>query len=158
MRSIRLPVCRLLNFYFLICVWSCRNNGTNYPGESKKLLDLEREAITREFQNDTAFLSSIMDSTFIELTKKGTKNKHEVLKTIYRNNIENRQSKISLDSFLLEDSIVHLYGNTAVVTFILHTFRKNDDSLFERRTRFYDVWVKRDEKWKAVTWQASPVE
>ena len=136
----------------------CNDNGIDYSKESGKLLELEREAITREFQNDTAFLSSIMDSTFIELSKNGIKNKHEVLKSIYQNNKDNQQNNILLDSFLLDDPVIHLYDNAAVVTFVMHTFRRKVDSLFERRTRFYDVWVKRDDKWKAVTWQASPVD
>lgn len=99
-----------------------------------------------------------MDSTFIELSPKGLKNKHEVLKTIYQNNIDNQQKNILLDSFLLEAPVVHVYDKAAVVTFIMHTFRKKMDSVYQRRTRFYDVWVKRGEQWKAVTWQASPVE
>jgi hypothetical protein len=99
-----------------------------------------------------------MDSTFIELSNDKIKNKHEVLVTIYKNNISNLEKKVSLDSFRLEEPIVHVYGNAAVVTFIMHTFRKKGDSLLERRTRFYDVWVKRGVQWKAVTWQASPIQ
>ncbi len=147
-----------LTFSFLMLLPGCNDNGMDYTKESGELLKLEREAIKREFQNDTAFLSSIMDSTFIELSKNGIKNKHEVLKTIYQNNVDNQQKNILLDSFLLDDPVIHLYENTAVVTFIMHTFRRKVDSTFDRRTRFYDVWVKRDDKWKAVTWQASPVE
>jgi len=140
-----------------ICLWGCNPNTTNSPDEVNKLLNLEKEAIEKEFQNDTTFLSSVMDTTFIELSKDTIKNKHEVLKTIYQDNINRLENKISLDSFRLEEPIVHLYGNSSVVTFVLHTFRKKEDSLFERRTRFYDVWVKRGSQWKAVTWQASPL-
>ncbi len=130
----------------------------NYSIESKKLLDLEQEAITREFKNDTTFLSSIMDTTFIELSKEKIKNKHEVLKTIHSNNMRNISYKITLDTFVLEDPVVHLYNNSAVVTFIVHTFRKKEQIPFESRTRFYDVWVKRNSEWKAVSWQASSIE
>ena len=138
-----------------ICVLSCINSSSNTHIETQKLLDLEREAIKREFLNDTAFLSSVMDTTFIELSKDRIKNKHEVLETIFYNNIQN---KVLLDSFLLENPVVHLYENSAVVTFIMHTFKHNNDSVIERRTRFYDVWVKRGEEWKAVTWQGSSVD
>ena len=141
-----------------ICILSCNNSSSNIQVETQKLLDLEREAIKREFQNDTAFLSSVMDTTFIELSKDGIKNKHEVLKTIFKNNIENKENQVLLDSFLLENPVVHLYENSAVVTFIMHTFNRSNDSAFERRTRFYDVWVKRGDQWKAVTWQASSVD
>lgn len=134
-------------------------NDSQFPGESTVLLDLEREAITREFKNDTTFLSSIMDSTFIELAGVRLKNKHQVLKTIFEANISNQRKGILLDSFRLEDPVVHLYDdNAAVVTFIMHTFRNKNGSHFERRTRFYDVWVRRGDAWKAVTWQASSVD
>jgi len=140
-----------------ICLWSCNSITTSSPDEDKKLLNLENEAIEREFQNDTTFLSSLMDSTFIELSKDKIKDKHDVLKTIFQDNIYKLENKISLDSFRLEEPIVHAYGNASIVTFILHTFRKKGDSAYERRTRFYDVWVKRQEQWKAVTWQATPL-
>ena len=142
---------------FLTCLWSCNPNPTSSSNEVKKLLDLEHEAIEKEFQNDTTFLSSIMDSTFIELSEDSVKNKSEVLKTIFQDNIHKLENKISLDSFRLEEPIVHVYGDASVVTFILHTFRKKEDSLFQRRTRFYDVWVKRQGEWKAVTWQGTPL-
>ena len=141
----------------LISLWSCNSQKANFPDETTKLLNLEKEAIEKEFQNDTIFLSSIMDTTFIELSGDKIKNKHEVLNAIFQNNLRNLQSKISLDSFRLEEPLVHVYGNASVVTFILHTFRKKQDSLFERRTRFYDVWIKRGNQWKAVTWQSSPL-
>ena len=143
--------------WVLIWLWSCNPKTENSPDEANKLLNLEKEAIAKEFQNDTTFLSSIMDATFIELSKDKLKNKHEVLATIFQNNINNLKNKVLLDSFQLEEPIVNLYGNAAVVTFIIHTFRKKEDSLFESRTRFYDVWVKRGTQWKAVTWQGSPL-
>jgi hypothetical protein len=139
------------------CFLSCNPESTSSPDGANELLKLEKEAIEKEFQNDTTFLSSIMDTTFIELSGDTIKNKHEVLKTIFQDNLHNLESKISLDSFRLEEPIVHIYGDASVVTFVLHTFRKKQDSLFERRTRFYDVWIKRGGQWKAVTWQASPL-
>jgi hypothetical protein len=153
--------CRFLQTILAIvaitCIWGCKTETTGSSDEVNILLNLEKEAIEREFQSDTAFLSSIMDSTFIELSQDKIKNKHEVLKTMVQDNISRLENKISLDSFRLEYPIVNLYDDASVVTFILHTFRKKEDSLFQRRTRFYDVWVKREGEWKAVTWQATPL-
>lgn len=148
----------LVIFLFPLTLFSCFSNPSNDPVVAKQLLELEREAITREFKNDTAFLSSIMDTSFIELARDKIKNKHEVLKTIHADNIANANNKIVRDSFVLEDPVVHVYDKTAVVTFIMHTYNKKDQIPFERRTRFYDVWVKRDNKWMAITWQGSAVE
>src|SRR6185503_5206236 len=143
---------------FLICLCNCHTKATHSSNEAENLLNLEKEAIEREFQNDTSFLSSLMDTTFIELSKDKIKDRHAVLRTIFQDNLDKVKNKISLDSFRLEEPIIHLYDNTAVVTFILHTFRKKEDSLYQRRTRFYDVWVKRGTQWKAVTWQGTLIE
>jgi c-di-AMP phosphodiesterase-like protein len=147
----------LIPIGILLFFWSCSTNASNSTDEIDQLLNLEREAIENEFKNDTSFLSSIMDTTFIELSKDKIKNKHEVLRTIFQDNLDKIENEISLDSFRMEEPVVHLYQSTAVVTFILHTFRKKQDSLFQRSTRFYDVWIKRESQWKAVTWQASPL-
>ncbi|RYY88354.1 MAG: nuclear transport factor 2 family protein [Chitinophagaceae bacterium] len=148
-----------ISFYFfpLLGLNGCGSQNNDAQMEARKLFELERKAIDREFQNDTTYLSSIMDATFIELSKGAVKNKHDVLKTIYLDNVSRKQNGIVRDSFLLKDSIIHLYGNSAVVTFIMQTFNKKGDSSFTKRTRFYDVWVKRDDAWKAVTWQGTPV-
>ena len=137
---------------------SCNDDNTDNLSESQQLFALERQAIHREFQNDTSYLSSIMDSTFIELSKGKIKNKHDVLRTIYKDNVANQQNQIKRDSFLLKDSVIHLYGNTAVITFIMQTFNKKGYSSFTTRTRFYDVWVKRKNDWKAIAWQGSPAD
>lgn len=141
----------------LVSLSGCNTEEVSSPNEVENLLNLEKEAIEREFQNDTLFLSSLMDTTFIELSKDKIKNRHDVLRTIHQDNLDKIENGISLDSFRLEEPIVHLYDNTAVVTFILRTFRKKQDSSYQRRTRFYDVWVKRGTQWKAVTWQGTPL-
>ncbi len=153
-KQILITVCFLTVVFF-----SCINkNEIDASDESQHLFALERQAISREFQNDTAYLSSIMDSTFIEISKTTIKNKHEVLRTIYLDNVSRQRNGIKRDSFLLKDSIIHLYPNTAVITFVMQTFNKKGDSSFTRRTRFYDVWVKRNNEWKAIAWQGTPVE
>lgn len=148
--------CQTAILFIALVFAGCSSREADPLVEKQRLLDLETEAIAREFKNDTAFLSSVMDTTFIELSKDTIKDKHEVLRTIYANNMENSKNGSTVDSFVLEHPVVHLYGNTAVVTFIMHTFRRKES--LERRTRFYDVWVKRDNKWMAVSWQASSVE
>ena len=149
---------RILSMSFLtFCFQACQDH-TPADTTAKELMDLEMLAITREFQNDTAFLSSLMDSTFIELNNGMIRNKHDVLRTIYQDNIDRIKESIVRDSFKLEEPVVHVYGDAAVVSFIIHTYNKKTDSTFERKTRFYDVWVKRGKNWKAVTWQGTPVD
>lgn len=98
-----------------------------------------------------------MDSTFIEISEAGVKNKKEDLLAMYDNIDQRIKNGIVIDSFKLEDDVINLYSNSAVVTFIVHTYRHRNDTLVERKTRFYDVWIKRGDKWKAVSAQGTPV-
>ena len=144
-------------FIFLAST-GCNNHYKSSQDISITLLELERKALEREFKNDTSFLSSIMDSTFMELSKSDLKNKHEVLQTIFKDNLQNEKNKLVRDSFQLQEPVVNSYGDAAVVTFILKTFNKKNDSSFTKHTRFYDVWIKRGDEWKAITWQGSPLD
>jgi hypothetical protein len=81
-----------------------------------------------------------MDSTFISISEDGIKNKQADLLSIYTSIDERIKKGIVIDSFRLEDEVVNIYSNTAIVTFIVHTYRHQNDSLIERKTRFYDVW------------------
>jgi hypothetical protein len=121
------------------------------------LITLERQWLEKEFVLDTAFISSLLDSTFIDVTETGLKNKNEDLLAMYNNIDRSIKKGIVIDSFKLEDNVVNKYSNSAVVTFIVHTYRHSQDTLFERRTRFYDVWVKRGDQWKAVATQGTPI-
>ena len=141
-----------------IVFFSCTLKSAVSVDDKRQLLDLERAWLEHELALDTAFLASIMDSTFIGISKNGLENKQEDLLSMY-NNIDQRiKNGIVVDSFKLEDEVVNIYGNSAVVTFIVHTYRHSRDSLFERRTRFYDVWTRRSDKWKAVASQGTTIE
>jgi hypothetical protein len=141
-----------------VILFKCSDKTQRADDEKSELLHLEYDWLEKEFELDTAFLSSIIDSTFIGISDSGVKNKQEELTSIY-NNIDQRIKKgIVIDSFRLEDEVVNIYSNSAVVTFIVHTYRHNNDTLIERRTRFYDVWVKRRDKWRAVASQGTPIE
>jgi hypothetical protein len=68
-----------------------------------------------------------------------------------------QQDSIFLDSLKLEDAVVNLYDNSAVVTFVVHTYKKEKGTSTEKRTRFYDVWVNRNGTWKAVSSQGTAI-
>lgn len=131
-------------------------DASNGSSESIKqeLLSLERKWLEAEFILDTAYISTLIDSTFIGISANRISNKQEELKGMYNNISAMRQDSILLDSLKLEDAVVNVYDNSAVVTFIVHTYKKEKGKSTEKRTRFYDVWIKRDGNWKAVSSQA----
>lgn len=126
--------------------------------DKKQLLLLEHKWLEAEFALDTAYLSSVMDSTFIGVSESGIHNKQESLLAMYENISQRIKDSIVIDSFELENPIVNLYQNSAVVTFVIHSHGKNKGVLRERKTRFYDVWIKRENTWRAVASQGTPIE
>ena len=110
----------LLSVCFSALLLSCSNKedapATNDVAE---LLRLEHKGIRSEFSMDTAFLSSIMDSTFMDVGSGEPRNKQQVLQGMYLNARQNREAGTSVDSIRMEDEIVHLYDGAAVVSFVL---------------------------------------
>jgi hypothetical protein len=136
---------------------TAQNKKPTLTSDKEQLLALEYNWLKAEFSLDTAYLSTLMDDSFMGITASGTSNKQEELIDYYQTISQRLKDSIFIDSFRLENTIVNLYGNTAVITLIVHTFRKDKGVPVERRTRFYDVWIKRNGKWKAVASQGTKV-
>ena len=120
-----------------------------------ELLTLERKWLEAEFALDTGYISTLIDSAFMGISANRISNKQEELKGMYDNISAMRKDSIFLDSLKLEDEVVNVYDNSAVVTFIVHTFKKEKGIATEKRTKFYDVWINRNGNWKAVSSQGT---
>ncbi|HUF31160.1 MAG TPA: nuclear transport factor 2 family protein [Gemmatimonadaceae bacterium] len=67
-----------------------------------------------------------------------------------------RSSKRTVDSAKASDLVVRVEGNTAVVTGVYHTTGKDEQAkAYDRKTRFTDVYVKRDGRWQVLTSQGT---
>lgn len=119
---------------------------------------LEKKWVEAEFSLDTVYINNLLDSTFISIQPTQTHNKLQEINGIYENMSTMRKAGVVLNSLKLEDAIVNLYGNTAVVTFISHTYKTEKGKTVEKRMRFYDVWMKRNEQWKALSSQGTVIE
>lgn len=128
-----------------------------FSNDKELLLALEYNWLRAEFSLDTTYLSTLMDDSFMGIGVNGITNKHDELVDYYTTISKRLRDSIFIDSFKLENAVVNLYGNTGVVTFVIHTFRKEKGVAAERKTRFYDVWIKRNGKWKAVASQGTKV-
>ena len=138
----------------LITISGCVKEQPDHHVDKEQLLELEKQWFENEFLPDTAFLASIMDSTFICITEGGVMNKAENLKNIHKNSVFRLKNDIVIDSFRLENVVVNIYANSAVVSFTDHTYARKQGNPIESRIQFYDVWIKRGDKWKAVASQA----
>lgn len=126
--------------------------------EKELLKKLEFNWLMAEFAVDTSTISKLMDRSFISIGPSGTNNKQQELTGIYKNMRERQLDNHFVDSLYFDDLSINLYDNTAVVTFVSVTKgRKNDIAFSNRRTRMYDVWIKRNGQWKAVSSQVTPL-
>jgi hypothetical protein len=144
-------------------LFSC--NTSKYPvtpnsksSLSRLLFGLEYNAIDAEFRLDTASIAAIMDEGFISINEKEVTTKHEELLGMYNTISKRLKDNHVIDSFYLDQFRVDQFGNTAVVTFFIVTKGRIQNVSFEnRRTRFYDVWIRRNGKWKIVSMQATRI-
>lgn len=90
----------------------------------EELLSLERKWLDAEFALDTAYVSTLMDSTFIDISIDHISNKQQALKGMYNNISAMRKDSIFLDSLKFEDITVNLYENFAVVSLVTHSYKK----------------------------------
>jgi len=135
-------------------------NGTIHQSNDKikeELLSLERKWLEAEFRLDTAYISTLLDPGFIDISSDQIHNKQEALKGMYDNISAMRNDSIFLDSLKFEDVTLNLYENTAVIALVTHSYKKDKGRPVEKRMRFYDVWINRSGKWKAVSSQGTPI-
>jgi hypothetical protein len=156
------PSCFILLCFLSACsapAGKKNDNSIIAEGDTKEaLVSLERTWLEAEFELDTAYVATLLDTGFISIAADHISNKSQELKGMYENISAMRKDSIFLDSLKLEDAVVNLYDNTAIVTFIVHTYKKNRGKPTEKRTRFYDTWINRNGKWKAVSSEGTAVE
>jgi hypothetical protein len=147
-------------FILLLLYLECTTSKISFnpAAETETLKKLEYDAIAAELRLDTGSISTIMDDRFISINSKDITTKHEELVSMY-NNINHRlKENHFVDSFYLDDFRVDFFENTAVVTFTIVSKGRIKDVPFDnRRTKFYDVWIKRKNQWKIISMQASPI-
>lgn len=98
-----------------------------------------------------------MDSTFTAISEEGIHNKKQSLQGMYSNSSQRLKDSVFIDSFNLENTVVNIYDNAAVVIFTVHTYKKVKGKPIEKRTRFYDVWINRNGTWQAVSSQGTVI-
>lgn len=144
----------------ILILYGCATSkpNLNEKKESGLLYRLEHDAIVAEFAMDTAAVGSIMDEDFINISPNKISSKHEELAGMYDNFRRRKEQGHTIDSFYLDKFRTDFFDNTAIVTFHIVTNGIENHKPYEnKRTAFYDVWVKRRNAWKMVSMQATKV-
>jgi len=150
---------RYLIIFTILFQASCSTSkNAASKAESDVLKKLEYDAIAAEFRLDTASIAPVMHDGFISISSREVTSKQQELTGMYNNIDQRLKNEHFVDSFYLDEFRVDHFDNTAVVTFFIVSKGRIKGVPFEnRRTRFYDVWIKRKGKWKIISMQATPV-
>jgi ketosteroid isomerase-like protein len=130
----------------LICILLVAIVQLNAEGaETEQLLKrLENDFAQALVRRDTATFERLLAPRFVYTEDASMMNKAELIRAIMADKITSASN---------EDMKVHLYGDTAVVTGILHTAGSGKEGKFDRRYRFTDTWLFRENRWQIIAAQ-----
>jgi hypothetical protein len=113
------------------------------------LIDLERQWDAAFHRQDAAFIATLLADEFIATYGDGTRGDRaaELARA--------RESTQQVDSSRLENFIVKVYRDTAVVWFTQVLVGPVQGKPTEVRYQYMDVWVIRDGRWQAVASQST---
>ena len=115
------------------------------------LIDLERQWDAAFQRQDAAFIESVLAEEFIATYGDGTRGDKA------RELALAREFNQQVDSRRLDDFIVKVYRDTAVVWFTQYLVGPVNGKPTEVQYQYMDVWVVRDGRWQAVASQSTRV-
>lgn len=118
-----------------------------------ELMQLERDIGDANIKRDKAFFERIEAEEFIFTDSSGglTNKAQDVA------SLDSPPGAFKLVSYVPDEMTVHVYGDTAVVTGRVTTEGRNADRAVTSRSRFTDVFVKRQGRWQIVAGHSSRI-
>ena len=116
-----------------------------------QLMQLERDIGEANIKRDKAFFERVEADEFIFTDSGGgiTTKAEDVA------SLDKPVGETKLISYVIDDMKVRIYGRTAVVTGRVTSTYKQKDKELVSKTRFTDVFVKRDGSWQLVAGHSS---
>ena len=114
-------------------------------------MQLERDWDAAFHRHDAAFIEGILADEFVATYDDGSRadKARELALAVDFNQ--------QIDSSNLDEFIIKIYGDTAVVWFTLHLSGPSQGRQVQLTLRYVDVWVLRDGRWKCVASQSTKV-
>ena len=122
-------------------------------GVEAELMQLERDIGEANIKRDKAFFERVEADEFIFTDSGGgiTTKAEDVA------SLDKPVGDTKLVSYVVDDMKVRVYGRTAVVTGRVTSTYKQQDKELVSKTRFTDVFVKRDGRWQLVAGHSSRI-
>jgi ketosteroid isomerase-like protein len=124
---------------------------SNKTSDKDALIEVEHAWGNALLKKDVAGFSRCLADEWVLITSDGSR----VTKAVALADL--KSGALRIDSFRLDDVTVRFYGNTAVVRGLITEKSKLRDKDTSGKSRFTDVFVKRDGRWQAVASQESNV-
>jgi ketosteroid isomerase-like protein len=119
--------------------------------DQQVLIKLERDWDAAFHRKDVAFIESVLAPEFVSTYGDGTRgDRAKELKLAAEFNQQ-------IDSSTLDEFVVKIYGDTAVVWFTQHMVGPSKGQRLEVTYRYIDVFVLRDGRWQCVASQSTKV-
>jgi hypothetical protein len=141
-----------------ILAFLCHGQTTNKkperpPSVEAELMQIERDIGEANIKRDKAFFEKVEADEFIFTDAGGgvTTKAEDVA------SLDKPAGETKLISYVPDDMKARVYGRTAVVTGRVTSTYKRQDKEIVSRTRFTDVFVKRNGRWQLVAGHSSQI-
>jgi len=147
-------VAATINFVaFLASGQTVEKKSERRPSAEGELMQIERDIGDANVKRDKAFFERVEADEFVFTDSGGgiTTKAEDVA------SLDKPAGETKLISYVPDDMKVRVYGRTAVVTGRITSTYKRQDKEIVSRTRFTDVFVKRDGRWQLVAGHSSQI-
>ena len=128
-----------------------RAGAQRVRSDQEILIELEKNWDAAVRRRDVAFLQTVLADEFMVTYAEGVRaDKAKELKVAAEFNQK-------IDSSTLDEFVVKIYGDTAVVWFTQHLVGPKEGQPLALTFRYTDVWVMRDGRWQCVASHATKV-
>jgi ketosteroid isomerase-like protein len=128
----------------LCLVTAGQDNDKSTSSDKSMILALESAWNQAELHHDANAVSAIIAENFISVDHHGTL----LTRSKYLADVKDLSYKP--EEISNSDTLVYLYGDTAIVTSAYRTRGTDSGKPFAHRGRFTDTWIKRDGKWQCI--------
>jgi hypothetical protein len=115
----------------------------------RQILELEKESKDAALRRDVAFAERVLAEDYVGIGPLGD------VVTKADTVAARRGTQLQYESIEYSETVVRIYGNTAVVTSRADVKGKDLGQDFSGPYRFTRVWVKREGQWQTVSYQAT---
>lgn len=137
----------------MIALLACAGTGTGHaqggsgPNAESKIIAMEHVWAQAYVAKDPKALARILDDAFVCVSSGG--------KVLHKADILEDVKTSSASQILTEAMVVHLHGDTAIVTGTFRTKGMERGKPYGRRERFVDTWIYRNGQWISITTMVS---